>query len=529
MNFVRRAWGRIGRPWRILLIIAFWLGTLAFAYATGLYAERIKARVLRSTQRSRLVPTNLYNVRLEIVPVPGEGRDGGVAAFEDGLIYASGRGRMWFVDRQHQLHQLELTVPINVDEFMADPFNENTVLADRFAVKDIFVQELGDSVRVLATHNQWQREGSCHAMRVSMTELTRQQLRSGGAGATWRTIYETTPCRPLTEHPDGIHRNPPIGAGGRIAALTRDQFLLTVGGFGPESGPQSRIALGRTPYGKSILIDLAADTATIFTSGHRNPQGLVVGSNGLIWSTEHAARGGDELNLLRPGADYGYPTVSYGTSYETQIWPTNPRQGHHDGFERPRYAWVPSIGVSQLLTVESDSAFPSWQGDLLVSSLGGGTVYRMHYEDEGDVVIAEPIEIGRRIRDIAEQRDGTVVLKTDDNVLIFMRPVEITPGLSAVERGAIYATTCMGCHTVGGDGGVGLAPSLTGVVGRDIASLGGFEYSPALSALEGEWTRERLHAFIANPDSAVPGTFMRLYEPIPSIQIDDIITYLESL
>ena len=528
MNIVRRAWGRIGRPWRILLIAGFWVGSLAFAYTTGLYAERIKARLLRSTQRSHIVQTNLYNTRLEIVQVPGEGRDGGVAAFEDGLIYASGRGRMWFVDRQRQLHQLELTVPINVDEFMADPFNENTVLADRFAVKDIYVQELGDSVRVLATHNQWQREGSCHALRVSITQLTRERLRAGGAGATWRTLYETTPCRPLTEHPDGVHRNPPIGAGGRIAALTRDQFLLTVGGFGPETGPQSRVSLGETPYGKTILIDLAAGTSSTYTRGHRNPQGLAVGSDGRIWSTEHAARGGDELNLLRQGADYGYPTVSYGTSYETLIWPTNPRQGHHDAFERPRYAWVPSIGVSQVAIVESDSAFPSWQGDLLVSSLGGGKIFRLHFEDDGDVVIAEPIEIGRRVRDITEMRDGTIVLKTDDNVLIFMRPVEVTPGLSAVERGAIFATGCQGCHTTtGGAGAIG--PDLQGVVGRDIAGAPGFAYSPALQAREGSWSRESLRAFIMNPDSVAPGTSMQLPERVPPAQIDDIITYLESL
>ena len=528
MNILRRAWAKIGRPWRILLLTVFWIGTLAFAFATGLYAERIKARLLRSTQRSRIVQTNLYNLRFQIVPVPGEGRDGGVAAFEDGLIYASGRGRLWFVDGERALHPLELTVPINVDEFDADPFNENTVLVDRFAVKDIFVQELGDSVRVLATHNHWIREGSCHALRVSVTGLTREQLRAGGAGATWRTAYETTPCQPLTEMPDGVHRNPPIGAGGRIAALTRDQFLLTVGGFGPETGPQSRVSAGETPYGKTILLDLATGGSSIYTRGHRNPQGLAIASDGRVWETEHAARGGDELNLLRGGADYGYPTVSYGTSYETLIWPTNPRQGHHDGFERPRYAWVPSIGVSQLTVIESDSAFPHWKGNLLVSSLGGGRLFRLVFEDDGDVVIAEPIEIGRRVRDIAEQHDGTIVLKTDDNVLIFVRPAEATSGLSAVERGAIFATPCQACHTMTGASG-GIGPDLKGVVGRDIASARGFSYSPALQALEGSWSRERLRAFIMHPDSVAPGSAMQLVEPVPAAQVDDIITYLESL
>jgi glucose/arabinose dehydrogenase len=106
-------------------------------------------------------------------------------------------------------------------------------------------------------------------------------------------------------------------------------------------------------------------------------------------------------------------------------WPANPQLGRHEGYAKPTYAWVPSIGVSQLIVI-GPSAFPFWKGDLMVSSLLAQTLYRVRIED-GRAIYAEPIPIGHRIRDIAETVDGSIVLKSDDNFLIYLKPAP--PGI----------------------------------------------------------------------------------------------------
>ena len=84
-------------------------------------------------------------------------------------------------------------------------------------------------------------------------------------------------------------------------------------------------------YGKTVLIDLNTGESSIHTKGHRNPQGLYVSPTGTIWSTEHGPRGGDELNMIMQGANYGWPLVTYGTEYGDKIWPLNSSQGQHEG------------------------------------------------------------------------------------------------------------------------------------------------------------------------------------------------------
>jgi len=88
-------------------------------------------------------------------------------------------------------------------------------------------------------------------------------------------------------------------------------------------------------YGKTILIHLDDGTSEIYSLGHRNPQGLYVTPEGAIWSTEHGPQGGDELNLIVRGANYGWPLVTYGTDYGSAAWPLSHVQGRHDGYQQP--------------------------------------------------------------------------------------------------------------------------------------------------------------------------------------------------
>jgi glucose/arabinose dehydrogenase len=158
---------------------------------------------------------------------------------------------------------------------------------------------------------------------------------------------------------------------------------------------------------------------TPLTAGLRNPQGLHWSKDGHVWLTDHGPRGGDELNLLRAGANYGWPAVTYGTAYSRFIWPPARQPGRHEGFEPPIHAWVPTVGISQLVQLEGDE-WARWQGDLLILSLNGHTLYRTRLEDDR-VVFAEPIPLGHRLRDIAVA-GGAVYVVTDFDLLLRLEP-----------------------------------------------------------------------------------------------------------
>jgi cytochrome c2 len=165
------------------------------------------------------------------------------------------------------------------------------------------------------------------------------------------------------------------------------------------------------------------------------------------------------------------------------------------------YAWLPSIGVSNLIGIEQD-LFPVWRGDLLVSSLVSRSLWRMRLH-EGHVILAERIETPRRIRDVLEAKDGRILLWTDDATLDVIEPA------TGTGRELAFANLCSGCHKTENGTSHGLGPDLWGVVGRPIASARGYEeYSPALRRHSGRWTEAELDEFLTSPQAYSPGTTM---------------------
>ncbi len=524
--------------WRFWLAGAVVVGAMGASFVVGAFAHKYRAQIigrLNAMQSGGILTTNLYNIAVQKVRVPGEGRYGSVAALADGVLLASRNGALWFIDAARTVQPIATRIPVNVDEFLGDPQNEGVISTDNFGVKDVLVREVDGRLQLLTSFNQWYPEGDCYALRVALLETTVEALRTGPADTVgWRTVYETVPCYPLSRMADGTRPHPTLGAGGRLAWRSDSELLLTVGGFkseGIEQGGPELYWDRENSYGKTILIDLSAGTSRIFTIGHRNPQGLAVADDSTIWLTEHAARGGDELNRLVEGSNYGYPAVSYGTAYDAMTWPTNPRQGRHDGFAKPVYAWVPSIGISEVIVLRRDG-FPDWKGDLLVASMAMEQLYHVRIE-EGRAVFVEPMRIDHRIRDLAEAVDGSIVMKTDDDFLIYLTRVGADSAslaaLSPVERGQVLATGCLGCHSLAAGGPSAIGPNLHGVVGRDVGSLEGYSYSPALRAIRGRWTPDALRQFLSAPATYAPGTTMSLVTPLDDAKVDDIIAYLQTL
>jgi glucose/arabinose dehydrogenase len=165
----------------------------------------------------------------------------------------------------------------------------------------------------------------------------------------------------------------------------------------------------------------------IFSIGHRSPQGLAEQPDtGAIWEHEHGPLGGDEINVLVAGANYGWPLVSYGTDYDgTQITETGATA--QAGLEPPLVYWVPSIAPSGLAFYTGD-VFAAWQGNALVGSMmrgrvrGSGHLQRLTFEG-GKAITREPLllELRQRIRDVVQGPDGLIYVLTDENPGVLLR------------------------------------------------------------------------------------------------------------
>jgi glucose/arabinose dehydrogenase len=161
------------------------------------------------------------------------------------------------------------------------------------------------------------------------------------------------------------------------------------------------------------------------SSGHRFNSGLFYDSHrDILWGTEHGPRGGDELNKIESGYNYGWPNVSYGRNYnqknkETWI------QNSHENFKKPFFSWTPSIGISQGGVIKSQGRlFETWgKNDLIVSSLKNKSIYRLRVEDN-KVFYSEKIYIGERIRSLIVLQD-VILISTDEGSIITVQKSKV--------------------------------------------------------------------------------------------------------
>jgi len=344
-----------------------------------------------------------------LLPAPDRRRAGGsLAAVGNDFLVVTAAGdfyRLSWTEGSNALRAQKLPLSL--------PFNRPALLkasgagaAAPFRITDLLVDERGDTTRVYVAHHHWDSATTCVTLRVSATTLPA----AGAAAGDWATIFDSQPCLP-------VGRMWPMGeqadrSGGRMVRHDRG-LLLTVGdhGFDGLEGVETFPQAPDNSYGKILLIDQAG-TVTPFSVGHRNQQGLAIDSQGRVWSTEHGPEGGDELNLIVEGDNYGWPLASYGAEYGTDNWPFAVNPKNHGEYREPAHAFVPAIGVSQLVQITS-SYLPRWTDDLLVSSLQAGRLFRVRLSGER-VIYTESIDLSVRIRDLVEARDGRIVLWNDD-------------------------------------------------------------------------------------------------------------------
>jgi glucose/arabinose dehydrogenase len=155
--------------------------------------------------------------------------------------------------------------------------------------------------------------------------------------------------------------------------------------------------------------DRGGATAQIWTLGHRNPLGLAFDGQGKLWNVEMGPMGGDELNHVVRGANYGYPIVSNGDHYDGKVIPDHPTRPE---FKAPAAFWNPVISPSSLMFY-SGSEFPQWQGDAFIGGLSSQALVRIEFDGE-NAREAERYPMGMRVRAVEQGPDGAIWILEDE-------------------------------------------------------------------------------------------------------------------
>lgn len=467
-----------------------------------------------------------------------------LAEVDGHILFASRLGKLGYLTGG-RVAPLDLDIPIGFKAYESSQLAQHTTMSlAHIRVTDLLAIEIAQhEYELYAAHLKYDKE--CMRLVVSRVGLTADEAvvkpRPGG----WREIFRAKDCiGPRSAGPPFVG----LQSGGRLVRFGPHTITLSVGdfeyiGIGAPGGPPSSDP--SSDLGKVLLIDTSTGESKIYASGLRNPEGLMIASDGSMWETEHGPRGGDELNRIMPNVDYGWPHVTYGASYILQPAPPlrpDTQQGTADGYERPRFAFIPSIGVSNL--IEPDPIeFPRWDRHLLVASLKGAALRLLRLEGD-NIVSDEPIEFpGNRIRDIISLADGRIAFSVDQGDIFIVSNVDrstdrpriaLLAGLKelgapaekslskAQQQEMAFTNNCGQCHSVAGEAASG--PPLNGLLGRRIGGVPGYPYSAALAKSSGHWTKDRLSAFLEDVEGTFPGTHMP--QPGDPNALTDIVAFL---
>jgi cytochrome c2 len=372
------------------------------------------------------------------------------------------------------------------------------------------VRYLSRAQMLVVSHEVFEPEANTERMVVSGIGFDGKTLTHTGS---WRTVFKGE-LVPIGSSED---------SGGSLAVDDKENLLLTIGDY--RMADERLVMPDGTPkFGKIVRINPITGESKTLSTGHRNPQGILVTEDGQIFSTEHGPAGGDELNLIVEGRNYGWPDVTLGTRYDTFDW-QGANVGRHDKYEAPLFAWMPSAAIGTLIKIKG--FHERWDGDLLAASLKAQSLYRLRLHGTR-VIYAEPIFIGQRIRSLAQLGNGTIALWTDESQLLSITPRE--ERLEKRPTAALHAGlhwSCMHCHHFGPTSPADVAPTLSGLFERPIAS-DNYRYTPALREKTGKWTESTLRAFLLDPPGFASGTSMPQLDIVPEA-IDEIVEVLKQV
>ena len=528
------------------------------------YADKLRHRlsshtIVTAAQEGEIKISTIFvpivGKPVQLPPATRGGTGGGLTEAHGHIVAVTHDGGVFFVTREGSVITPRVELPDNHFEAYRQANGLPEFAGVRFdlyhfrTIDIAYLEHRGQKAFALS-QTFYEPEQTCFRNRVSIAYFDGDLAEPASITipqSAWKVLYQSEPCLPLRRKHDGIAGNL---AGGRILVDSKNERLFYTNGEygwgGDTIAAPSGVPLPQDPkshYGKIMAIDLATGAFAIHAHGLRNMQGITFDPQGRLWTVEHGPRGGDELNLIEEGSNYGWPHVSFGTAYNGLPLSYARSVGRHGGFVKPKLSWLPSIAPSCLTTIRG--FHDAWDGDLLVTTLKTHKLVRIRV-DGNRVVFAEDIKIGqgRRIRYALQHSDGRLVIMTDDREVIFFSPVKGGIGAEFVQRflasdlkadeavkeaAASALKKCTECHSLE-KGDSTNSPSLAEIFGRKVASTAFEGYTAALkNASADRWTRKRLDAFLSDPQAVYPGAAM------PNPQLSDpslrraVIDVLEAL
>jgi glucose/arabinose dehydrogenase len=278
----------------------------------------------------------------------------------------------------------------------------------RFAITDIAIlSQTPTSARLLASYPRLGKSKDCVEVLVDELSLNRATNKLTRV-SNW---FTSKPCVPISA---------PQHAAGRLLAIDENSAYLTIGDLGyPEINNRAK----RGDLGKTFRITKSKTTEV--SQGHRNAQGILIDDAGRLLVSEHGPRGGDELNLITQGRDYGWPFVTFGEPYSAGDYVIPEKTGTTAGYQAPLYYWVPSVAPTALVQVPRNTSsinWGKWAGQLLMGTLREESLIRINLDANNKVRDTQVIKVGQRLRDMEFDGRGRLLVTTDDGGLLVITP-----------------------------------------------------------------------------------------------------------
>lgn len=270
----------------------------------------------------------------------------------------------------------------------------------RFAINDIAIlSENAASAKLLISYPRLGKSLSCVEIAIDELAYDRKKQRIKFV-ANW---FVSKPCVPISavQH-----------TAGRFAVIDKNSVYVSIGdlGYSDIDKRDMRGDLGS-------IFKLSAKSAVRISQGHRNPQGIVLFDKKTLMAAEHGPRGGDELNVITEGSDYGWPFVTYGEPYGDGDYIRPAKTGSHEGYIEPIKYWVPSIAPTELVQLPVDG-WGDWGRGLVLGTLREEVLVFMKLSENLEVMQSAQVDMNERIRDLEMLRNGDLLATTDSGKLI---------------------------------------------------------------------------------------------------------------
>jgi len=516
-----------------------------------------------SSNKLEVQETLLQRLLIKKVKIPEfNGYGGGISTSGNLLYIVTNKGsvKVYNLETYDTTEDAVTDVPMNFSKLILSghPY-KNEFSIPRFRVNGIHSETVDQETHWLfVSHNAYDSKKDCITHNVSRTTI-----RSNDGSITqeedWETIFTASPC--IDPEPKQFMKSekPYSGhiSGGAMVNFDQQHLIITVGDYnrnGLAGTPEWAID-SSNPYGKFILLDKETGKWSIYAMGSRNPTGLYIDEQSTIWSVENGPKGGDELNIIQKGENYGWPKVSYGVWYHPELkLSKNNQEGTHFEYKKPIFSWIPSVAPSSLIKIKGQK-FKYWRGDLLMGTMRNQSLRRLRLDNQNRVIYDERIHLNHRVRDLITLEDNKLALVTDDGYLIIIDdggPVSREINIKEKQRKAllnkfdrfmpksdtlsatnvdvkspseVFGQNCKACHNINTSNQIG--PHLHNLLNRKVGELDNYNYSRSLKNDTRIWDTQLLRSYLKEPEAEFPGTQMQKINLTPE-ELDSLIDFFKT-